>query len=102
MLWVTSLIPAILYVCIAIFLLAKWINDVYVVASIAVIITRYNEVQGYATDWIRREGKRCRGRQKVRWADDIKKFVGKGWPQLAQNRVHWRDTRGLRPAVDIG
>uniref|UniRef100_A0A023G128 Putative endonuclease-reverse transcriptase n=1 Tax=Amblyomma triste TaxID=251400 RepID=A0A023G128_AMBTT len=28
------------------------------------------------TNWIRREGKRSRGPQKVRWADEIKKFAG--------------------------
>ncbi|MCL1440826.1 hypothetical protein, partial [Enterobacter hormaechei] len=42
------------------------------------------------TEWIPREGKRCRGRQKVRWADEIKKFAGINWSQLAQDRGNWR------------
>ena len=42
------------------------------------------------TDWIPREGKRSRGRQKVRWADEIKKFAGTAWPQLVHDRGCWR------------
>ena len=42
------------------------------------------------TEWIPREGKRGRGRPKVRWADEIKKFAGIKWSQLAQDRDNWR------------
>uniref|UniRef100_A0A224YWQ9 Endonuclease-reverse transcriptase n=1 Tax=Rhipicephalus zambeziensis TaxID=60191 RepID=A0A224YWQ9_9ACAR len=39
------------------------------------------------TDWIPREGKHVRVRQKIRWADEIKKFAGITWQQKAQDRV---------------
>lgn len=43
------------------------------------------------TEWIPREGKRSSGQQKVRWVQKNKKFAGIGWPQLARNRVNWRN-----------
>ncbi|XP_077523895.1 cathepsin D-like [Amblyomma americanum] len=42
------------------------------------------------TKWIPREGKRSRGWQKVRWADEIKNFAGIGWAQVLKDRVNWR------------
>ncbi len=40
------------------------------------------------TEWIPREGKCSRGRQNVRWVDEMKKIAGITWPQLAQDRVY--------------
>lgn len=37
--------------------------------------------------WMSREAKCSRKRQKVRWADEINKYVGIEWPQLAKYRV---------------
>ena len=42
------------------------------------------------TEWIPREGKRSRGRQKTRWGDEVRKFAGASWNQLAQDRGNWR------------
>lgn len=42
------------------------------------------------TEWMPREGKRSQGRQKSRWGDDVRKFAGASWNQLAQNRGNWR------------
>lgn len=39
---------------------------------------------------IPREGKCGRGQQKVRWGDEIKKFAGIDWLQLAQDWDNWR------------
>lgn len=33
-----------------------------------------------ARDWIPRDGKRARGKQEDRWADEINKFAGIMWP----------------------
>lgn len=40
--------------------------------------------------WYPREGKRCRGRQKKRWEDDIVEVAGRTWTRTAQNREEWK------------
>ena len=47
------------------------------------------------TEWIPREGKRSRGRQKVRWDDEVRKFAGASWNTLAQDRGNWRSQFSL-------
>ena len=42
------------------------------------------------TEWIPREGKHSRGRQKTRWGDEVRKFAGASWNTLAQDRGNWR------------
>ncbi|MCJ3464060.1 hypothetical protein LNY58_26610, partial [Klebsiella pneumoniae] len=82
---------------------AEWIREQTGVADIILSIKRKkwtwaghvmrrkdNRWTVRATEWIPREGKRNRGRQKVRWSDEIKKFAGIKWNQLAQDRVDWR------------
>ena len=41
------------------------------------------------TEWRPWLGSRHRGRQKLRWSDDITKFVGTRWIASAQDRFHW-------------
>lgn len=41
-------------------------------------------------EWIPREGKRVRAREKVGWADEIRKFAGITWRHQAKYRVDWR------------
>lgn len=41
------------------------------------------------TVWCPRDGKRRKGRQKIRWEDDIKKVAGITWQRNAENRQIW-------------
>lgn len=41
-------------------------------------------------EWITGEGKRNRGRQTVRWGNEIKKFPGIKWNQLTQDWTNWK------------
>ena len=42
------------------------------------------------TEWIPRNGRRSRGRQKKRWYDDIEDQCGKTWMRRAKDRKWWR------------
>ena len=42
------------------------------------------------TEWQPRCGKRGRGRQKLRWRDDITSYAGTTWTRLAQDRKQWK------------
>ena len=41
------------------------------------------------TEWIPRNGSRHRGRQKVRWRDEITNFLDVTWMRKAQDRSEW-------------
>ena len=43
------------------------------------------------TEWQPRCGKRGRGRQKLRWRDDITSYAGTTWTRLAQDRKQWKN-----------
>ena len=45
------------------------------------------------TEWTPRDWRRPRGRPKERWHDDLIRHLGPRWPQLARDRVRWRDVR---------
>ena len=42
------------------------------------------------TDWYPRDGVRRKGRQKIRWVDDIRKVAGTNWIRKAQDRAQWK------------
>ena len=42
------------------------------------------------TEWIPRDGKRNKGRQRSRWADELRKFAGLGWHRLTGDRREWK------------
>ena len=42
------------------------------------------------TEWYPRGSTRNRGRQKLRWRDEIVKTAGATWNRKAENRVLWR------------
>lgn len=44
------------------------------------------------TEWIPRDQKRSRGRQKTRWRDELDKF-NRNWRQVALNRMKWRNQK---------
>lgn len=44
---------------------------------------------GRVTKWKGPQGKRLRGRPYMRWEDEIEKFAGPCWPQIAQDRDNW-------------
>ena len=50
------------------------------------------------TEWIPRDQKRSRGRQKTRWRDEMNRF-SRSWRQLAHNRAMGKNEEGLYPAV---
>lgn len=43
------------------------------------------------TEWIPRDGKRKKGRQKKRWRDIFSERCGPAWVQMARDRERWRD-----------
>ena len=43
------------------------------------------------TEWQPRNGKRCRGRQKRRWRDDITSYIGSTWTRMAKDRRWWQN-----------
>ncbi|CAH2250851.1 jg10233 [Pararge aegeria aegeria] len=43
------------------------------------------------TEWYPREGKRSRGRQRIRWSDDFVKMMGATWQRLARDRDAWKE-----------
>ena len=43
------------------------------------------------TEWQPRCGQRGRGRQKLRWRDDITSYAGTTWTRLAQDRKQWKN-----------
>lgn len=45
-----------------------------------------------STNWTPMGRKRNKGRQRIRWEDEIKQSCGKGWQSTAQNREVWRET----------
>lgn len=51
------------------------------------------------TKWISKEGKCGRVQQKVRRADEVNKFAGKNWSQLAQD---WDNLRSMGEAFAVG
>lgn len=51
------------------------------------------------TEWYPREGKRQRGRQYMRWEDDIKATAGAVWRREARDRKKWKN---LEEAFVIG
>lgn len=42
------------------------------------------------TNWYPRDGKRCRGRQQMRWENELKLTAGPKWRRVAQDRKQWR------------
>lgn len=42
------------------------------------------------TDWYPRDGRRNRGKQYLRWEDDIKITVGPNWRRVAKDREQWK------------
>ncbi|GBP92207.1 hypothetical protein EVAR_63872_1 [Eumeta japonica] len=41
------------------------------------------------TEWCPRDGKRRKGRPKIRWEDDMKKVAGIKWQRNAENKKTW-------------
>lgn len=53
---------------------------------------RDNRWPSRVTDWIPREGKRVRRREKVCWADEIKTFAGTTCQESSTGvRIEWRN-----------
>ena len=44
------------------------------------------------TEWLPRDGKRSKGRQRTRWSDELRKFAGIGWRRLTGDRREWEKT----------
>ncbi|GBP52316.1 Putative uncharacterized transposon-derived protein F52C9.6 [Eumeta japonica] len=42
------------------------------------------------SEWYPRDGKRSRGRQCIRWEDDIKMTAGPRWRRVTQDRPQWK------------
>ena len=42
------------------------------------------------SEWYPREGKRNRGRQLLRWRDELEKIAGKNWMREAKDRKNWK------------
>ncbi|GBP61929.1 hypothetical protein EVAR_44985_1 [Eumeta japonica] len=42
------------------------------------------------TVWCPRDGKRRKGRPKIRWEDDMKKVIGITWERNAENKKTWK------------
>ncbi|PZC70710.1 hypothetical protein B5X24_HaOG215026 [Helicoverpa armigera] len=42
------------------------------------------------TEWYPRDGKRNRGKQKMRWEDDLKQTAGAKWRRVANDRSQWK------------
>ena len=45
------------------------------------------------TEWIPRDGKRNKGRQRIRWVDELRKFAGLGWQRQTRDRQEWKRKR---------
>ncbi|CAH2239128.1 jg10411 [Pararge aegeria aegeria] len=43
------------------------------------------------TEWYPKEGKRSRGRQRIRSSDDFVKMMGATWQRLARDRDAWKE-----------
>ena len=43
------------------------------------------------TEWIPLDGKRDRARPKMRWEDDLVKWLGTTWARTARERSVWKD-----------
>ncbi|CAK1587168.1 unnamed protein product [Parnassius mnemosyne] len=42
------------------------------------------------TEWCPRQNKRNKGRQRLRWEDDIRKIAGVTWRRITQDRKVWQ------------
>src|SRR5271154_1003772 len=42
------------------------------------------------TEWLRIHLKRKKARPKMRWEDDIKKYIGVTWMRVARDRKDWK------------
>ncbi len=52
------------------------------------------------TEWQPRNGRRNKGRQRVRWRGEIRAFAGPSWSSLTSDREVENVGKGLFPAVD--
>jgi len=39
------------------------------------------------------KGKRIRGRPKTRWTNDLRKYIGNNWAEMAEDRELWSSKR---------
>lgn len=56
-------------------------------------------------EWVPKEKKHIRGRQQIRWSDEIRKFAGVSLHKLAQDRCSRRslgDKFGLQRTTKVG
>lgn len=51
---------------------------------------KQNKWSTTVSNWYPRDGKRCRGRQQMRWEDDIKLTAGHHWRRVARDRTQWK------------
>jgi len=47
---------------------------------------------GSIRDW-KPSGRRSRGRPKMRWIDDVRRYAGTNWIDRAQDRDQWQELR---------
>ncbi|PZC79931.1 hypothetical protein B5X24_HaOG215613 [Helicoverpa armigera] len=50
----------------------------------------HNKWSTIVSDWYPRDGKRNRGRQQMRWEDDLKFTAGHHWRRVARDRTQWK------------
>nr|XP_049701309.1 LINE-1 retrotransposable element ORF2 protein [Helicoverpa armigera] len=50
----------------------------------------HNKWSTIVSDWFPRDGKRNRGRQHMRWEDDLKFTAGHHWRRVARDRTQWK------------
>lgn len=60
--------------------------------------TKWSKV---ATNWYPRDGKRNRGRQHLRWENELKLTAGPSWRRVALDRAHWKDLEEAYALEDI-
>lgn len=49
-----------------------------------------NKWSTVVSDWYPRDGKRNRGRQQMRWEDDLRLTAGNKWRRVARDRTQWK------------
>ncbi len=54
------------------------------------IMRRTNKWTKRVTEWQPRNSKRCQGRQRIRWRDEIVSFAGVRWNSLTSDRERWK------------